>query len=136
MTSKKEINKYIKSQKSIQWYPKVQNALRDVLSAMSSEEYNQVTKNLILMVLHEGALGQVMHFPQSKGKFKILQLSIAKKAPISVIRFVIAHELGHVNQGRNWRKSDGISLEHDADAFAKKLGFPKTNKISAWMGKI
>ncbi|MCK5630723.1 MAG: hypothetical protein KAI26_08940 [Nanoarchaeota archaeon] len=133
MASKKEINEFIKSQKSIQFYKKVQKALKDVLSEMSDEDYREVTKNLILMVLHEGALGQVMHFPPMKSKFKILQLTFPKKIPIDVLRYVVAHELGHVNQGRNWEENDGISLETDADKTAERWGFTRNKNIAKWM---
>lgn len=133
MPSEKEVNDFVKSQKSIQFYKKVQKALKDVLLVMPDEDYRKVTKNLILMVLHEGALGQVMHFSPIKSKFKILQLTFPKKIPIDVLRFVIAHELDHVKQGRNWREEDGMKLEEDADQTAEKWGFPKTKKIANWM---
>jgi len=135
MATKKEIEKFIKSQKSIRLYPKVQNALTDIFYAMPDKDYKIAVKNLYLMVLHETALGQVMHFPKSKGKFKILQLSIAKKSPLPVLKYVLAHELGHVMQGRNWEKSDKNNLEINADEWAKKWGFPKTKAVSKWMEK-
>ena len=53
--------------------------------------------------------------------------------PDGVLRWVIAHELGHVMQGRNWQKSDGSRLEVDASEFAEKIGYPKTDKISKWL---
>ena len=133
MPSQKEVNEFIKSQKSIQFYKKVQKALKDVLSKMPEKDYQYVTKNLILMVLHEGALGQVMHFPPKKSKFKIFQLTFPKKIPIDVLRFVIAHELGHVKQGRNWKEGDGMRLEEDADKTAEQWGFLKTKKVEKWM---
>ena len=129
----KQINKFISSQKSTQFYDKVQEALKEVLLKLSKKEYLKITKNLILVVLHKGALGQVMHFPQSRGKFKILQITFPKKIPLEVLRFVFAHEFGHVMQGRNWRKEDGDALEKDADLYATKIGFPKTRKITKWM---
>jgi len=134
MTSKKEIENFITSQKSIWLYGKVQRTLYAVLSALPDKDYRKVTKNLILMVLHEGALGQVMHFPNPKGEFRVLQLIFPDKIPTDVLRFVIAHELGHVMQGRNWRKSDETHLEEDADEHATKWGFPKTKFIAKWMG--
>jgi|TARA_Y100000310_G_C20232143_1_gene600734 hypothetical protein len=133
MASQKEVNEFIKSQQSIQFYAKVQKALRDVLLKMSDNDYKRITKNLILMVLHEGALGQVMHFPPIKSKFKILQLTFPKNIPIDVLRYVIAHELGHVNQGRNWSKTDGMNLETEADETAKNWGFVRNKKIDKWM---
>jgi hypothetical protein len=133
MPSQKEVNKFIKSQKSIQFYHKVKKALKDVLLKLPDDDFRKVTKNLILMVLHEGALGQVMHFSPMKSTFKILQLTFPKKIPIDVLRFVIAHELGHVKQGRNWKEGDGMTLEEDADKTAEKWGFRKTKKIAKWM---
>lgn len=85
------------------------------------------------MVLHEGALGQVMHFPPSKESFHIVQLTIPKSMPIKVMRYVIAHELGHVMQGRNWRKSDGSKLELDADNRAAQWDFPAHPEYKKWM---
>ena len=68
-----------------------------------------------------------------KSKFQILQLTIPNKAPISVLRYVIAHEFGHVLQGRNWNKNDGMNLEDDAENFTKKIGFNYTKSIEKWM---
>jgi len=133
MPSQREVNEFVKSQKSIQFYKKVQKALKEVLSKMPNSDYRKITKNLILMVLHEGALGQVMHFKPMKSKFKILQLTFPKKIPIDVLRFVIAHELGHVKQGRNWQEGDGMRLEEDADKTAENWGFTKTKKVAKWM---
>ena len=72
MISKNEVKKFVKSQKSIHLYPKVRRALEEVLVSMPKEDYKIATKNLYLMVLHESALGQVMHFPRSKGKFNTI----------------------------------------------------------------
>ncbi|MBW3023101.1 hypothetical protein KY308_03280 [Candidatus Woesearchaeota archaeon] len=135
MASKKEVIKFVKSQKSIQFYKKVQDALVDVFLAMPDQDFRKATKNLILMVLHEGALGQVMHFSPSKKRFRVLQLTFPKKIPISVLRYVIAHELGHVMQGRNWKKSDGMKLEKDADKTSENWGFPKTTNINKWIDR-
>ncbi len=74
-----------------------------------------------------------MHFPNPKGTFKVLQLTFPKEIPLNTLRFVLAHELGHVMQGRNWRKNDGKKLEADADKLASKWGFPKTKEIGKWM---
>ncbi len=132
MTTQKEIDKFISSQQSIHLYKNVQESLKYVLSCMSDDEYKKVTKNLILMVLHEGAYGQVMHF-ERKGKFQIIQLTIPKKIPIWILRYIIAHEFGHVLQERNWKKSDGQKLEEDANAKAKRWGFTRTPKMERWM---
>ena len=103
------------------------------LKNFSEEEFDRATKNLVLMVLHEGAIGQVMHFPPKKEKFAVMQLTIPKTMPIEVMRYVIAHEFGHVMQGRNWREADGGSLEEDADKWAKKWGFPLKSSYKVWM---
>jgi Zn-dependent peptidase ImmA (M78 family) len=66
-----------------------------------------------------------------KAKFKIMQLTIPKNIPLESLRHVIAHELGHAMQGRNWKKSDGMKLEKNADKWAVKWGFPRTK----WMDK-
>jgi len=110
-------------------YKKVQKAFVDVLRKISEDEFNIATKNLILMVLHEGASGQVMHFPPMSKKFQIMQLTIPKSMPIRTMRYVIAHELGHVMQGRNWEKSDCSKLEIDADSWAKKWGFSRPSNF-------
>ena len=136
MAKKREISRFVNAQQTLQFYPKVRKALTDVLCGMPDEDYKQATKNLYLMVLHEGALGQVMHFPSPGGRFKIVQLSFAKKAPLPVMRYVIAHELGHAMQRRNWRRSDrSRRLEIDADRWASKWGFPPTKSVLEAMGK-
>lgn len=135
MPTEKQVDAFVAKQKSIQFYKKVQVALKDVLLAMPDKEYRVATKNLIMVVLHEGALGQVMHFPESKTKFQVMQLTFPKKIPLAAMRFVVAHEFGHVMQGRNWQDGDGMSLEEDADAWATKWGFKKTKKIAEWMDK-
>jgi hypothetical protein len=132
MPTKTQVEQYIKSQQSLHLYPKVRKALQEVLLSMSQYDFRTCTHNLIMMVIHEGAIAQVMHF-HSKTKFKVAQLSVAKKIPTVVLRYVLAHELGHVMQGRNWKKSDGNKLEADADNWAKKWGFIRTKKIGAWM---
>lgn len=124
MVNESKARQFVKSQQSLHLYKKVQKAFVDVLKNLSDEEFNKATKNLILMVLHEGALGQVMHFPAAS-KFCIMQLTIPKSMPIASMRYVIAHELGHVMQGRNWKKSDGSKLEDDADTWAKKWGYKR-----------
>jgi len=50
--------------------------------------------------------------------------------PENVLRDVIAHEFGHVMQGRNYIESDGNKLEDDANEFANKLGFPRPKGIN------
>jgi hypothetical protein len=132
MASKKEIEQFIKSQQSIHLYCNIRVALRDVLLSMPDKDYKKATHNLILMVLHEKALAQVMHFPKSAG-FRIMQVTIPDKVPLSVLRYVLAHEFGHVMQGRNWERSDGMKLEDDADIYAEKIGFPRTKYIDEWI---
>jgi len=134
MVLKKEVDKFLSNQKSIQFYNNIKIAFSDVLIKMSNKDFRKVTKNLILMVLHEGAIAQVMHF-KLNGKFQVLQLNIPDKAPISVLRYVITHEFGHVLQGRNWKESDGSDLEYDAEKFTKKLGFYRTKSIDKWIKK-
>ena len=134
MASKKEVQRFLDNQKSIQFYPIARKVFNTVFGAMSKEEFDKATNNLILMVLHEGAIAQVMHFPR-KGKIKVLQLTIPTKAPLPVLCYIIAHEAGHVLQGRNWMKSDGQKLEEDAEDYARRLGFPRTPSIDRWIKK-
>ena len=135
MPSSKEVSAFVKSQRSVWIYPKFQRAMKDVLLVMPDSDYRRATKNTVFMVLHEIALAQAMHVPPRRSKFCIVQVSIARRAPIEVLRYVIAHELGHVLQGRNWKKGDGKKLEIDADRRAEQWGFPRTKRISAWMKK-
>lgn len=72
----------------------MQEAFVSVLSALSAADYLTVTDNLIIMAMHEGATGQVMHFTPAK-KMAIMQFSIPKSIPINALKSVIAHELGH-----------------------------------------
>jgi hypothetical protein len=133
MVSEYKAKRFVESQKSIHLYKKVQKAFIDVLKEFTYKEFTHATKNLILMVLHEGALGQVMHFLPKRQKFQVMQLTIPKIMPISVMRYVIAHEFGHVMQGRNWKESDGSKLEDDADAWAERWGFPVKTEYIKWM---
>ena len=132
----KEVDKFVRSQRTFTAtgleYKKTKEALRDVLLAMSKQEYNEVTKNLILTVLHEGPFGQLMHMEPVRGKYKIMQLTVPKNIPSSVLRYVIAHELGHAIQGRNWKEDDSNQLEQDADTWAEKWGFPKTKIFTSY----
>jgi hypothetical protein len=132
MPSVKNVENFIDSQKSIQFYENVRKALKDVLVKLPPKDFEQATHNLILMVLHEGGIAQVMHFRKSP-KFKIFQLTIPRKIPLSVLRYIIAHEFGHIIQGRNWKEEDGMNLEYDAEEFTKILGFPRTKKIDKWI---
>ena len=130
-----DIIDYVKSQESLRLYEKARQAFIDVLSTLSEEEYRVATDNLIIVALHDGVTGQVMHFPPSNKKFAVMQLTIKKDVPITVLKGVIAHELGHVMQGRNWQETDGLNLERDADAWAEKWGFPITPEIEEWRKK-
>lgn len=135
MVLESKAKKFVDSQQSLMFYPKIKKAFIDVLKNFSDDEFETATKDLILMVLHEGALGQVMHFSPKNKKFKIMQLTIPKKIPISILRYLIAHEFGHVMQNRNWKKSDGNRLEEDADKWAKKWGFEFKDSFKDWMNK-
>lgn len=85
------------------------------------------------MAFHQGMVGQVMHFDPRNSKFAVMQLYIPKNMPSDVMRWVVAHELGHVMQKRNWIESDGMNLEDNATKFAEKIGYPKTESISKWL---
>ncbi|MBW6451107.1 MAG: hypothetical protein K0B02_00050 [DPANN group archaeon] len=130
MVLEKKIDQFIKSQTSIQFYFNVQKALKDVLSSMNASEYKECTYNLYLLVLHKEALGQVMHFPNPKGRFKVMQLTIPKDISEIELKYVIAHEFGHVLQGRNWEHDDADKLEVDADKFAARLGYKRPESWS------
>lgn len=85
------------------------------------------------MAFHQGAVGQVMHFNARSSKFAVMQLYIPKNIPNYVLKWVIAHELGHVMQGRNWQEPDGVKLEDDATEFATSIGFVKTREVKEWL---
>lgn len=106
-----------------------------MLLSLPEEDYKIVTKNLIIVALHEGVLGQLMHFPNFKGKFKVMQLTIPQNVPTNVLKFVIAHEFGHAMQGRNWEKKDGNKLEINADEYTKRWGFGRTKSIEKYISK-
>jgi len=135
MNTKEEVNRFIKSQQSLQFYKKTQKAFEKVLLSLPEKDYRAITKNLVIVALHEGVIGQLMHFSDLKGKIKVMQLTIPQNIPISVLNFVIAHELGHAMQKRNWTKKDGRKLEIDADEYAKKLGFTRTKLINDYIKK-
>lgn len=127
------ITEYVNSQKSLHLYANIREACIDVFSRLTAEEFCNIRDNLIIMAFHDGIYGQVMHFPTRPNKFIVMQLYIPKHMPDDALRWVIAHELGHVMQGRNWQESDGSSLEADASEFAARIGIPKTDKISKWI---
>lgn len=131
--NKSEIIKYVGSQRSLHLYEGIQEAFIDVLGSLSDEQFQQVKENLIIMAVHAGVKGQVMHFNPRKNKFAVMQLSISRDMPDDVLRWVVAHELGHVMQGRNWEDSDGGGLENNANEFAKKIGYPETQNITEWL---
>jgi hypothetical protein len=61
MPSKEAVDKFVNSQKSLQFYTKMRRALTGVLLAMPDKDYKLATKNLIIVCLHVGAEGQCMH---------------------------------------------------------------------------
>lgn len=139
MAKKSEVDRFIKSQRTFTAqgpeYKKAKKALRDVLLALPEKDFAVATKNLILSVLHEKPYGQLMHLKPIKGKFKIMQLTVPKGIPVAILRWVIAHELGHAMQGRNWKEGDGEKLEIDADKWAEKWGFPWPKEKEDWHKK-
>lgn len=133
MEHKENVRLYIESQRSLHLYKEAREAFSDVFDALPEEDFEVVTKNLILMIVHEGAIAQVMHFEPISEKFKVLQMATPHNIPPEALRWVIAHELGHVMQGRNWQEGDGVSLERDASSWAAKWGFPKTEETEAYI---
>lgn len=130
---KTEVIKFVESQKSLHLYKNIQDALIDVLGRLPNVQFKTVKEYLIVMAFHDGINGQVMHFDARKNKFAVMQLYVPQNIPRDVLRWVIAHELGHVMQGRNWKESDGMNLENDATEYAAKLGYPKTEKVANWL---
>ncbi len=135
MATTSEIDSFIKSQRSLQSYDRTREALKSVLVALPDSVYRHITRNLVIVALHEGVLGQAMHFPDLKGDFKVMQLTLPKDFPTSVLCFVIAHELGHVMQGRNWEEGDGKEFETEADTYALSWGFPRTSAIAEYLNE-
>lgn len=109
-----KVQHFVDSQQTLQFYDEAKAALKEVLMAMREDEYETVTDKLVLVALHEGAIGQVVHIPPRSQGFAVLQLTIPNDIPYAVLRWSIAHELGHVLQGRNWRQADDERLENDA----------------------
>ncbi len=137
MAKESDVDKFIEAQRTFTAqgpdYKKTKKALREVLLALPDEDFAIATKNLVLSVLHEKPYGQLFHLDSIKGKFKIMQLTIHKNMPISLLKWVIAHELGHAMQGRNWKEEDGDDLEVDADEWAEKWGFlPLPKEAEEW----
>jgi hypothetical protein len=133
MNAREKAEQYLATQQSLHLYEVTRTAFIDVLSVLPEEEYDEITDNLVLVVMHEGAIAQVMHFEPTTEKYKVLQLTIPHDISPEVLRWVIAHELGHVKQGRNWREEDGMSLEDDATAQAARWGFEKTDAIATYL---
>jgi hypothetical protein len=124
---------FLDSQKTLLFYADTKNAFKDVLCAMDDEDFETVTKKLVLVVLHEGPIGQVIHFDKQQEGFAVLQLTVPRDIPQQVLRWSIAHELGHVCQGRNWRDDDGNKLEDYATAKAAKWGFEFTDEVKTYL---
>lgn len=131
--TKSEVTKFVKSQKSLHLYKEIQNAFVEVLGKLSEDEYHKATTNLIVMAFQEGVSGQVMHFSPMTKKFTVMQLTIPNKIPDNCMGWIIAHELGHVMQGRNWKNTDGSKLEDNANEWAQKWGFPLSPSVSKWL---
>ena len=127
------VDAFIASQQSVQFYDRTRQALKRVLLALPESDFSQVTKNLVIVALHEGVLGQAMHFPNPNDNFKVVQLTLPQEVPDEVLCYVIAHEFGHVMQGRNWRKEDGDEFEAQANEWATKWGFPRTSEIDQYI---
>ena len=96
----KNYKKYLNSCKSLHLYPKTKDCFLSVFKKIPEEQLTYILDGLELMVIHQGAVAQVMRFQKYTIK-KVLQLSIPANCPKDVLQYIIAHELGHVLQGRN-----------------------------------
>jgi len=74
MNQKEKAVEYIQSQKSLHLYKNVQDAFIEVLNLLPENEFETIVHNLELMVLHEQAVAQVMHFKPKERNFAILHL--------------------------------------------------------------
>jgi len=126
------INCFLKKKKSLHLYPKTKRSFRNVFKKIPKSEFESLIDGLELLVIHEGAIAQVMHYSNTSVK-KVLQMPVPHDIPSEVLEYVIAHELGHVAQNRNWRESDGSSLEVDADRRAEVWGFKRTKFVDNWI---
>jgi len=124
-------SQYLSRQISLQFYPMTKLAFLNVLQKIPAEQALLLIDGLELMVLHEGAIAQVMHFDN---RIKaVLQLHIPSKISQDCLEYIIAHELAHVAQRRNWRNQDGEQLEVNADATAEIWGFPRKQEFHDWI---
>jgi hypothetical protein len=137
MASKQEVKKFVDSQDSLHFYMKMRSTLSDILLRMPTDDFRKVTKNLYVLSLQEGIIGQGMVFPDPKGEFKIVSIVYVPKIPVDVLRFIIAHELGHIHRGRHTlnKGDDEFALEKYANSMAKKWGFPPKKKYWKWIFK-
>lgn len=122
------VTEFVETQKSLHLYKNLQQVITKVLSSLTKDEYHQITNNLIIMALHEDASAQVMHFKPIDKKFTVLQITIHDDATESDLTYVVAHEFGHVLQGRNWQEKDALMLEDDAHNWATQHGYLDTRK--------
>ena len=139
MPNKKQVEKFVKCQRSIHLYKGLQDAFKDVLIKIPDDQYRKITKNLFIISLHSpGGLGQAMFFPNPNGEFKIIEIPYDKTMPKDVMRYVVAHEIGHICNGYMFPKKEETweMLEARADAHALSLGFPKTKKIKNWYNAL
>jgi len=138
LPTRAQVEKFVKSQRSIHLYKEIQKAFKDVLIKIPDKNYRNITKNLLVLSLHvPGGYGQAMFFPNPKGEFKIIEMPYYKKMPKDVMRYIVAHECGHINNGYLFPKKGETweLLEDRADKFAEEWGFPKTEKIKEWYSK-
>jgi hypothetical protein len=138
VATRAEVVKFLKGQRSIHLYKNLQIALADVLSAMPDKNYRYLTENLIIIALHKTALGQAMFFPNPKGEIKLIEFHYRKELPLEVLRYVAAHELGHLMYGQLMPKKGHTwdNLEGWADEWAKEWGFSKTKKIKTKLARL
>lgn len=81
LTDKRKVQAYVDTQMSPHHYPEEAHwAFVDVLSALPEEYIEEVTQDIILTVLHEGAIALAMHFEPIPERFRVLHHTTRRAA--------------------------------------------------------
>ena len=138
MATRAEVVKFLRKHATIRLYKNLKIALTDVLLALPDHVYKYLTKNLLIVALHEIPMGQAFYFPKPKGEYKLMEFHYRHEMPSNILRYLVAHELGHLmygqiipKKGQTWKSMDDM-----ADNYAKAWGFPKTKEIKRALEKL
>jgi hypothetical protein len=106
---------------------KVRRVVCEVVSLLSSEQIEFITKNVWFVNSFPDAWGFVFRGAELKGKYLVFLSDEAFRQPKADQYYEVAHELGHVllkhrnSIGRPQTKSQITKQEGEADRFARQI---------------